>query len=108
MHGDVISNLAWCEAQMCGDARGRSGRRGMEPVRRALLAGLLTLGLVFGLAGCGAPPAPVSAAPPAATSPGPKAPSGVANAPRSTTAPGPMRLAVVYTNDTWGYLTPCG
>jgi MFS superfamily sulfate permease-like transporter len=81
-----------------------------------LSAGLLVLivaGLVYLIAG-GRPTSwpsqlsPLAARPAAAVSPLVEARPTPATAPVPTVALLPLELTVVHTNDTWGYLLPCG
>lgn len=68
-----------------------------RPARRRPHGWLALLCLALLLAAC-------QAAPPSTSGPTP------AEAPRPASAaqPQPLRLALLHTNDTWGYFWPCG
>lgn len=66
-------------------------------LRRSVAA--IALLLLAVLSACQA--APLTAPAPGAVQPAPPPPP-------ETPAPQPLRLVILHTNDTWGYLWPCG
>jgi len=80
-----------------------------KPILRRLRAGLIALailaGVAAGLMACRAPASPIEQ--PTSDSEI-HAPTSIARPPTPTPTPFALSLTVVHTNDTWGYLLPCG
>jgi hypothetical protein len=67
---------------------------------------LSSLGAISaGLVACGSSPAQTRAS---GQDEGVHVPTSIARPPTVTPTPSPLQLTIIHTNDTWGYLLPCG